>query len=198
MNCHHPDYYTGVLQSYLAAEEHTQRPEQFTRDWTNSKVWKRAIPRWKMFPGAEWGDGKIKSQTSMYTNVERVPLLRLHAVLRACFCKVPFMRTLSKTALQFIKSCALAICWCTVINHGRGRGKNYIQEMTLLSTVCAVGTTAAGPQQGWPSSPAPLLHGLLRLSPVRITTFWTVATKTGFSVFLKLPSPPHVRCLSNL
>lgn len=123
MNCHLPDYYTGVLQSYLEWEEHTQRPEQFTRDWANSGVWKRAILRWKIFPGAEWGDGKIKSQTSMYTNVERVPLLQLHAVLRACFCKVPFIQTLSKTTLQLIKSSALAICWCVAINHSRGRGK---------------------------------------------------------------------------
>lgn len=140
MNCHLPDYYTGVLQSYLVSEEYTQGPEQFTRDWANGSVWKRAILRWKMFPGAEWGDGKIKSQTSMYTNVERVPLLQLHAVLRACFCKVPFIQTLSKTTLQLIKSSALAICRRGVINHGRGRGKNYIQEMTLLSTVCVAGT----------------------------------------------------------
>lgn len=161
MNCHLPDYYTGVLQSYLASEEHTQGPEQLTRDWTNSEVWKRAIPRWKMFSGAEWGDGKIKSQTSMYTNVERLPLLQLHAVLRACFCKVPFIQTVSKTTLQLIKSSILAICWCSVINHGKGRGKNYVQEMTLLPTVSVVGTgwkSRAGAQEGWPSS-LPQLSG---------------------------------------
>lgn len=167
MNCHLLDYYTGVVQSYLESEEHTQGPEQFTRDWANSGVWKRAILRWKMFPGAEWGDGKIKSQTSMYTNVERVPLLQLHVVLRACFCEVPFIQTLSKTTLQLIKSSALAICWCVVINHGRGRGKTTFRRWHCfnclwwgqLKTWCwgTVGLT-------------PLLQGLMWLCQVRVNT----------------------------
>lgn len=76
----------------------------------------------------------------MYTNVEGVPHLQLHAVLRACFCKVPFIQAVSKTTLQLIKSSILAMCWCAVINHGGGRGKNDVQEMTLPSTVRVVGT----------------------------------------------------------
>lgn len=70
----------------------------------------------------------------MYTNVERAPLLQLHGVLRACFCKTSFIDAVSKTTLQLMKSSVLVICRYAAINHGRSRGKNYIQEMTLLST----------------------------------------------------------------
>ena len=123
----------------LVSEEHTQGQKQFTRDWINTEAWKRAIWRWKVFPGAKWGDGKTKRQTSMYINVERVPFLQLHEVLRTWFCKVPFIQTVSKTTLQLTKSSVLAVCWYAVINHGRGRGKSYTQEMTWLSTVCGAG-----------------------------------------------------------
>ena len=71
----------------------------------------------------------------MYTNVERAPLLQFHTVLRACFCKMPFIHTVSKTTLQLMKSSVLVIGWYAVKHHGRSRGKNYIQEMTLLSVV---------------------------------------------------------------
>lgn len=202
MNCHLPDYYTGVLQSYLVSEEHTQGPKQFTRDRTNSEEWKRAIPRWEMFSGAEWGDGKRKSQMSMDTNVGRVPLLQLHAVLRACFCKVPFIHTVSKPTLQLIKSSVLAICWCAVINHGRDRGKNYIQEMTPLLAVCVVGTSwssGAGAEKGWPSSFAPLLHGLLQLAQSSKDHYFLSSSHKDWLLNISQTSPPPwVPCMSNM
>lgn len=105
----------------------------------------------------------------MYTNVERAPLLQLHGVLRACFCKTSFIDAVSKTTLQLMKSSVLVICRYAAINHGRSRGKNYIQEMTLLSTawwghVDDPGLGAGLTSWCWSRPRSALLRGLMWLS----------------------------------